>query len=180
MHQNKQAVKMRFKPLRNSSHDTDIIIEREKRFRGIVGGNRRIYTPRLYPTTNKKPQKTPCNTVVYIRMYTTIASRQKGIQRSKGKHSETLQKSHCLKLAARHTLPISIFDTRLQETIIGINRKFQKVAETAPNKGIRSKKISPSAAFCKNPDTLKNTKNNINPLLQCTSITCIIKIDKDL
>lgn len=73
-----QAVKMRFKPLRNSSYDISIIIEREKRFRAIVGGNKGVYTPRLYPTTNKKPHKTPCNTVVYIRMYTTIASRLKG------------------------------------------------------------------------------------------------------
>ena len=84
-----------------------------------------------------------------------------------------------MELAARH-MPISIFDARLQETIIGIIRMFQEVAETASNKGIRSNKINPSAAFCENPDTLKNSKNNINPLLHYTSTTCIIKIDKDL
>lgn len=104
MPQNMQAVKLRFKPLHISSYDTDIIIEREKRFRGIVGDFKGVYTPRRYSTTNKKPSKTPCNVVVYIRMYTTIASRLKGYtshyKEARGKHSETLRKSHCLKSAA--------------------------------------------------------------------------------
>jgi len=38
MHQNTQAVKMRFKPLCNSSYDTDIIIELASRLKAIVGG----------------------------------------------------------------------------------------------------------------------------------------------
>lgn len=84
-----------------------------------------------------------------------------------------------MELAARHML-ISIINSRIQETIVRIIRKFQEVTETAPNKGIRSEKINPSAAFCENPEPSANSKNNINTLLHYASITCIIKIDKDL
>lgn len=107
MHQNTQAVKMRFKPLRNSSYDISIIFERKKRFRGIVGGNKGVYTPRLYPTTNKKPSKTPCNTVVYIRMYTTIASRLKGVYKPLQRTLRELAKIALFEACSRLNLPIS-------------------------------------------------------------------------
>ena len=104
MHQNMQAVKMRFKPLPNSSYDISIIFELASGLKAIVSDYRRVYTPRLYPTTNKEAHKTPCNTVVYIRMYTTIASRLKGYtshyKEARGKHSENLKKSHFLISAA--------------------------------------------------------------------------------
>lgn len=104
MHQNTQAVKMRFKPLCNSSYDISIIFELASGLKAIVGGKKGVYTPIPYPTKSKEATKTPCNTVVYIRMYTTIASRLKGYtshyKEARGKHSETLQKSHCLMSAA--------------------------------------------------------------------------------
>ena len=84
-----------------------------------------------------------------------------------------------MELAARN-MPISIINSRFQETGFRISRKFQEVAKTAPNKGIRSEKINPSAAFCENPEPSANSKNNINSLLHYASITCIIKVDKDL
>lgn len=54
MHQNIQAVKMRFKPLCNSSHDTDIIFELASRLKAITDDNKGVYTPIPYPTTNKE------------------------------------------------------------------------------------------------------------------------------
>ena len=172
-----QAVKMLFKPLQNSSHDIDITIELASRLKAIAGG-KKGYTLRDYtPAKSKKPQKAPCNTVVYIRMYTTIASRLKGYTKKQGQTLRGLAKIAYFADSSRHPLTISIFNTRLQETVFRISRKFQKVVKTVQNKGIRSEKISPSAAFCENPEPSANSKNNINPLLHYSSITCIIKID---
>lgn len=178
MHQNMQAVKLRFKPLRISSYDTDIIFERASRLKAIVGDYRRVYTPRLYPTKSKEATKTPCNTVVYIRMYTTIASRLKGYashyKEARGKHSETLRKSHILKLAAvsycRYQKEDQTSGNRIDEQF-RLSESFGGSHLEAPIKPY----ILPFCPFCQknSPSVFRNISNS---LLQYISIRCIIKL----
>lgn len=161
MHQNMQAVKMRFKPLRNSSHDTDIIFELASRLKVIVGGNKGVYAPIPYPTTNKEAHKTPCNMIVYIRMYTTIASRLKGYRihykEARGKHSENVQKSHCLKSAAVTICRYQKEDQtsgNLIEDQFRLSESFGGSHLEAPEKPY----ISPFCPFCQkiNPSVFRN------------------------
>lgn len=178
MHQNMQAVKMRFKPLRNSSYDTDIIFELASRLKAIVGGKKGVYTPRLYPTKSKKPHKTPCNMIVYIRMYTTIASRLKGYtshyKEARGKHSENVQKSHCLKSAAVTICRYQKEDQtsgNLIEDQFRLSESFGGSHLEAPEKPY----ILPFCPFCQKIRSLLFSEY-FNTLLQCISIRCILKL----
>lgn len=178
MHQNTQAVKMRFKPLRNISYDTDIIVELASRLNAIVGGNKGVYTPRLYPTTNNKPYKTPCNTVVYIRMYTTIASRLKGYtshyKEARQERSETLRKSHILKLAAVTHCRYQKED-QTSGNLIDDQFRLSESFGGSSWKHLKSLIYYPSVPSVKNP-VPSVFRNIFNSLLHSISIRCIIKL----